>query len=155
MLGLYLHIPFCSSICNYCNFNRGLFEAGLKDRYVRALEREIAAAGRGEAVDTIYFGGGTPSLLEPPEIGALIDACRGAFDVRGDVEITLETNPETSSSDRMRGFWEAGVNRVSFGVQSLKDSELRRLGRVHSAARARGTRCRKRGARASTTSAST
>ena len=76
MLGLYLHIPFCSSICNYCNFNRGLFESGLKDRYVEALEREILAAGRGEPVDTVYFGGGTPSLLEPAEIGRLIQACR-------------------------------------------------------------------------------
>ena len=64
-LGLYLHVPFCSSICNYCNFNRGLFESGLKDRYVVALEREIRLAGRGEPVDTVYFGGGTPSLLEP------------------------------------------------------------------------------------------
>ena len=72
MLGLYLHIPFCSSICNYCNFNRGLFESGLKDRYVAALEREILGAGRGEPVDTVYFGGGTPSLLEPEEIGRLI-----------------------------------------------------------------------------------
>ena len=68
MLGLYLHIPFCSSICNYCNFNRGLFDADLKVRYVDALEREILAArsGRPEAADTLYFGGGTPSLLEPP-----------------------------------------------------------------------------------------
>ncbi len=60
MLGLYLHIPFCSSICNYCNFNRGLFEPGLKDRYVAALAREITTGGRGEGVDTIFFGGGTP-----------------------------------------------------------------------------------------------
>ncbi len=80
MLGLYLHIPFCSAICNYCNFNRGLFEPGLKDRYVAALEREIRQAGRGEGVDTIFFGGGTPSLLDPGEIGALIRACRESFD---------------------------------------------------------------------------
>ena len=137
MLGLYLHVPFCASICNYCNFNRGLFEAGVKARYVRALAQEIASAGSGEPVDTIYFGGGTPSLLEPGEIQAVIDACRGAFDVRADVEITLETNPETSTPDRMAGFRAAGVNRVSFGVQSMKDAELARLGRIHSAARAR------------------
>ena len=66
MLGLYLHIPFCSAICNYCNFNRGLFESGLKDRYVAALEREIRSSARGHA-DTIFFGGGTPSLLDPSE----------------------------------------------------------------------------------------
>ena len=136
MLGLYLHIPFCSSICNYCNFNRGLFESGLKDRYVEALEREILGAGRGEPADTVYFGGGTPSLLEPAEIGRLIAACRQAFDVAPDAEVTLETNPETSTPARMDGFRSAGVNRVSFGVQSFRDVELKRLGRVHSAGRA-------------------
>jgi oxygen-independent coproporphyrinogen III oxidase len=137
VLGLYLHIPFCSAICNYCNFNRGLFESGLKDRYVSALEREIRQAGRGEAADTIFFGGGTPSLLEPAEVGRLIRACREAFAVSPDAEITLETNPETSSLARMEGFGAAGVNRVSFGVQSFREAELRRLGRLHSAARAR------------------
>jgi oxygen-independent coproporphyrinogen-3 oxidase len=136
-LGLYLHIPFCSSICHYCNFNRGLFEAGLKDRYVAALEQEIRRAGAGEPVDTIFFGGGTPSLLEPAEIGRLLAACRASFDVAPDAEITLETNPETSSAARMERFREAGVNRISFGVQSFKDVELQRLGRVHSADRAR------------------
>jgi len=137
MLGLYLHVPFCSSICNYCNFNRGLFESGLKDRYVVALEQEILRTGRGEAVDTVYFGGGTPSLLEPAEIATLIDACRRTFSVTLDAEITLETNPETSTVPRLEGFLAAGVNRVSFGVQSFRDSELQRLGRRHSAQRAR------------------
>ncbi len=137
MLGLYLHIPFCSAICNYCNFNRGLFEPGLKDRYVAALEREITASGRGEPVDTIFFGGGTPSLLDPAEIARLIAATRAAFGVAPDAEITLETNPETSTSERMSGFREASVNRISFGVQSFRDQELKRLGRIHSADRAR------------------
>ena len=136
MLGLYLHVPFCSSICNYCNFNRGLFESGLKDRYVAALEREILQAGRGEPVDTVYFGGGTPSLLEPEEVGRLIQACRQSFAVTSDAEITLETNPETANVLRMQGFRAAGVNRASFGVQSFRDSELKRLGRLHSADRA-------------------
>ncbi len=137
MLGIYLHIPFCSAICNYCNFNRGLFEPGLKNRYVAALEREIRSAGRGEAADTIFFGGGTPSLLEPSEVGHLITACCDSFALDADAEVTLETNPETSSSARMEQFRAAGVNRVSFGVQSFRDDELRRLGRLHSAARAR------------------
>ena len=136
MLGLYLHIPFCSHICNYCNFNRGLFDAGLKARYVTALETEIRRAGDGSAADTIFFGGGTPSLLEPDEVGRLIDACRDSFAVSRDAEVTLETNPETVTVDRMRGFLQAGVNRVSLGVQSLQDRELARLGRQHSAARA-------------------
>ena len=137
MLGLYLHIPFCSSICNYCNFNRGLFNDELKNRYVAALEREIVSAGRGEPVDTIFFGGGTPSLLDPGEIERLIAACRDAFNVTASAEVTLETNPETSTSERMTRFRAAGVNRVSFGVQSFRDAELQRLGRIHSADRAR------------------
>jgi oxygen-independent coproporphyrinogen-3 oxidase len=136
-LGLYVHIPFCSSICNYCNFNRGLFDAALKDRYVTALEREIRTSADGSPADTIFFGGGTPSLLEPSEIGRLIAGCRESFEIPADAEVTLETNPETSSPARMQGFREAGVNRVSFGVQSFRDEELRRLGRIHSVARAR------------------
>ena len=146
MLGLYLHIPFCSAICNYCNFNRGLFDGGLKDRYVEALAAEIHRAGRGEGADTIYFGGGTPSLLEPAEVGRLVGACRRAFDVAPDAEVTLETNPETSSLGRMEGFRAAGVNRISFGVQSFRDEELRRLGRLHSAERARAAVREARGA---------
>ena len=137
MLGLYLHIPFCSHICNYCNFNRGLFDADVKRQYVDALTTEIVRAGDSSPADTIFFGGGTPSLLEPDEVGRLIDACRGAFDVAPDAEVTLETNPETVTVDRMRAFVDAGVNRISLGVQSLHDAELARLGRQHGAARAR------------------
>jgi oxygen-independent coproporphyrinogen III oxidase len=137
MLGLYLHIPFCSHICNYCNFNRGLFDAEVKRRYVDALAVEIAHAGDGTPADTIFFGGGTPSLLDPDEVGRLIDACRAAFDVTPDAEVTLETNPETVTVDRMRAFAAAGVNRISLGVQSLHDAELARLGRQHGASRAR------------------
>ena len=136
-LGLYLHIPFCSSICNYCNFNRGLFDPALKARYVEALEAEIRRSGeRGRAADTIYFGGGTPSLLEPDEIARLITACRETFVMAGNAEITLETNPETSSDERMERFRAAGVNRISFGVQSFREPELKRLGRIHTADRA-------------------
>ena len=144
MLGLYLHVPFCSAICSYCNFNRGLFDADLKGRYVSALEREIRtapfpfeASTAPREVDSIFFGGGTPSLLEPSEIARLIEACRSSFAVTADAEITLETNPETATDDRLAGFRAAGVNRISFGVQSFEDDELARLGRIHSAARAR------------------
>jgi len=137
MLGVYIHVPFCSSICNYCNFNRGLFEGALKDRYVAALEQEIIQAGAGEPADTIFFGGGTPSLLDPSEIGRLIAASRQAFSIATGAEITLETNPETSTLERIAGFREAGVTRISFGVQSFRDDELKRLGRIHSASRAR------------------
>src|SRR5580765_5089071 len=139
MLGLYLHIPFCSAICNYCNFNRGLFDAALKARYLTALETEIRGSthsGRPEA-DTIYFGGGTPSLLEPEEIGRIVQACRETFDVSADVEITMEANPETVNESRLAAFREAGVNRLSYGVQSFRNEELRRLSRLHDADRAR------------------
>ena len=139
MLGLYIHIPFCSAICNYCNFNRGLFDAALKEQYVAALLREIAAKGDGPAAaeaDTIFFGGGTPSLLEPSEIAAIISACRAAFAVTPDAEITLEANPETVTPERLAGFRAAGVNRLSYGVQSFRDDELQRLSRLHSASRA-------------------
>jgi oxygen-independent coproporphyrinogen-3 oxidase len=150
MLGLYVHVPFCSAICNYCNFNRGLFDADLKARYVDALVAEIERAGltacatseggraAGAAADTIYFGGGTPSLLEPEEIARIIAACTSSFDVTADPEITLEANPESVTQARLAAFRIAGVNRLSFGVQSLNDAELQRLSRLHSAVRARG-----------------
>jgi oxygen-independent coproporphyrinogen-3 oxidase len=150
MLGLYLHIPFCSAICNYCNFNRGLFDAALKERYVEAIACEIRhAALKGcvttdvaqslspAAADTIYFGGGTPSLLEPHEIARIIAACRASFAVTADAEITMEANPETVSEARLAAFRAAGINRLSFGVQSFREDELRRLSRLHSADRAR------------------
>ncbi|MDO8794800.1 MAG: radical SAM family heme chaperone HemW [Vicinamibacterales bacterium] len=136
MLGLYVHIPFCSAICNYCNFNRGLFDAALKERYVAALLNEIRRSGDGAPADTIFFGGGTPSLLEPSEIDDIIAACRGAFALSADAEITLEANPETISPERLEGFRAAGVNRLSYGVQSFRDDELVRLTRLHSASRA-------------------
>jgi putative oxygen-independent coproporphyrinogen III oxidase len=136
VLGLYVHVPFCSAICNYCNFNRGLFDAGLKEQYVAALLREIASKADGAPADTIYFGGGTPSLLEPVEVEAIVGACRRAFSVSVGAEITLEANPETVTPERLAGFRSAGVNRLSFGVQSFRDEELQRLTRLHSAARA-------------------
>jgi oxygen-independent coproporphyrinogen-3 oxidase len=138
VLGLYLHIPFCSAICNYCNFNRGLFDEALKTRYVDALVREVEGRPeRGRAADTIYFGGGTPSLLEPAEIGRLIAACRAAFAMTADAEITMEANPESVTPARLAAYRDAGVNRISFGVQSFRDEELTRLSRLHSASRAR------------------
>jgi len=136
VLGLYVHIPFCSAICNYCNFNRGLFDAELKERYVTALVHEIASQADGAPADTIYFGGGTPSLLEPLEVEAIVGACRRAFPLTVDAEITLEANPETVTPERLVGFRAAGVNRLSFGVQSFRDEELQRLTRLHSATRA-------------------
>jgi oxygen-independent coproporphyrinogen-3 oxidase len=136
MLGLYVHIPFCAAICNYCNFNRGLFDGALKERYVRALRQEIGARADGAPADTIFFGGGTPSLLDPEDVRAVIEVCRQSFALAGDAEVTLEANPETVTLERLSGFREAGVNRLSLGVQSFRDEELVRLSRLHSAEKA-------------------
>jgi len=144
LLGLYVHVPFCASICNYCNFTRGVFDESLKTRFVDAVIREMhgaAAEHENENVtrlpaDTIYFGGGTPSLLAPAEIGSIIDAARASFAVAPDAEITLEANPETVDPARLEGFRRAGINRLSYGVQSFSDDDLKRLGRLHSAERA-------------------
>jgi len=136
-LGLYLHVPFCGAICAYCNFNRGLYEESLKTRYVTAVVREIERCGVGENADTIYFGGGTPSLLTPIEVGRMIDTCRRVFQMSDVSEVTLEINPEDAVPERLDGYREVGVNRLSFGVQSFSDEELCRLGRNHSADQAR------------------
>ncbi len=144
-LGVYIHVPFCSSICDYCNFNRVLFDGALKERYLAAVEREIADHPicpvvddtAQAACDTIYFGGGTPSLLGGGEVGRIIRAVRQRFDVDGGAEVTLEANPDTVSLDLFAGYLAAGVNRVSLGVQSFRDDELRALGRRHDASVAR------------------
>ena len=146
--GVYLHIPFCAAICNYCNFNRGLHDDGLRRRYVEAL---IAEIGQWETsppipVDTIFFGGGTPSLLEPAEVARLTATCRQTFALDSRAEITLEANPESAGAIALEGFRAAGVNRLSFGVQSFNDAELRRLGRLHSSQTAREAVARARAA---------
>jgi len=136
--GIYLHIPFCAAICNYCNFNRGLHDDNLRRRYVEALIADIRrSADPTIHADTIFFGGGTPSLLEPGEVARIIQACRDSFILSADSEITLEANPESSSGKTLDGFRAAGINRLSFGVQSFRDEELRRLGRLHSSQTAR------------------
>ncbi len=135
-LGIYLHVPFCEAICKYCNFNRELFRNDLKRRYLAALTREIETAGDGARADSVFFGGGTPSVLDPAEVRTLIVRCASSFALDPAAEITLEANPETASRPRLEGYRAAGVTRLSLGVQSFRDAELRRLGRVHTAARA-------------------
>jgi oxygen-independent coproporphyrinogen-3 oxidase len=136
--GIYIHIPFCAAICNYCNFNRGLHDDGLRQRYVDALIADIGrSADPTILADTIFFGGGTPSLLEPAELARIIQACRDSFTLAPEAEITVEANPESASPERLEGFRQAGANRLSFGVQSFRDEELRRLGRLHSSQTAR------------------
>jgi oxygen-independent coproporphyrinogen III oxidase len=149
-LGLYLHIPFCVSVCGYCNFTREPLVDDALARYVNALEREIdVSAWRSREqrpgspgalpveADTVYLGGGTPSLLKPADVRRLLEMCRRRFDFAPDAEITIEANPETLTPGRLAGFREAGVTRLSVGVQSFRDAELRLLGRAHDAERAR------------------
>jgi oxygen-independent coproporphyrinogen-3 oxidase len=132
--GLYLHVPFCARRCAYCDFFSTEEKLRLLPSYVRALSREaeqVGAAGRSPVVGSVYFGGGTPSLLGPDQVGTLLGKIRSAFTVETDAEITLEANPGTLDGGRLRGFREAGVNRLSLGVQSMVDDELRLLGRIH------------------------
>jgi oxygen-independent coproporphyrinogen III oxidase len=134
--GLYLHVPFCAAICNYCNFTRGLLDEAVKTQFVAALQTDLRRHAEPVAIESIFFGGGTPSLLSAGEVSAILTACRESFEVSADAEITLEANPESVSAVSLDGYRRAGVNRLSFGVQSFRDDELQRLGRLHSADRA-------------------
>ena len=131
MAGLYLHIPFCQAICSYCNFTRGLLDEAVKAQYVEALVRDLQRHADAVPVETIYLGGGTPSLLTPAELGAILAASRDSFAVAADAEITLEANPESVTARSLAGYRAAGVNRLSFGAQSFRADELARLGRLH------------------------
>ena len=134
-LGLYLHIPYCFSKCRYCDFYSAPGQRGVPPEYPDALLRELHRFAPDAPLrpDTIYFGGGTPSLLTPDDVARLIEAAQP----RPGAEITLEANPETVTEETLRGFRAAGVNRVSFGVQSARDSQLKTLGRPHTAKQAR------------------
>jgi oxygen-independent coproporphyrinogen-3 oxidase len=140
-LGAYLHLPFCVSRCGYCSFNTAPYAASAMARFLPALGREIALCGQaawasGRRLDTVFLGGGTPSLATPAEIAGLLDGLRAAFGVEDGAEITAECNPESVTLDRLRGYRDAGVTRLSLGVQSLDDALLRTLDRAHSAAEA-------------------
>ncbi|MEP7118892.1 MAG: radical SAM protein, partial [Acidobacteriota bacterium] len=141
---------FCAAICNYCNFTRGLLDEAVKTQLVAALVADIRSHAESVAIETVFFGGGTPSLLTPAEVDAILTACRESFELATDAEITLEANPESASPERLDGYRRAGVNRLSFGVQSFRDDELRRLGRL-TARRGRRKRCAWRARPASTT----
>jgi putative oxygen-independent coproporphyrinogen III oxidase len=135
--GVYLHWPFCLSKCPYCDFNSHVRHAAIDEaRYVRAFAAEIAATAEripGRTVTTMFFGGGTPSLMQPATVAAILDAVAKHWTIAPDVEITLEANPTSVEAERFRGYRAAGVNRVSLGVQSLDDRVLKELGRLHSA----------------------
>jgi len=134
-LGVYLHWPFCKSKCPYCDFNSHVREGVEQGRWRRALLTELEYAAReapGRQVETMFFGGGTPSLMEPETVGALIKRTRELWDTAADVEITLEANPTSVEAGRFAALAEAGVNRVSLGLQALDPAALKFLGREHS-----------------------
>ncbi|MEX0348335.1 MAG: radical SAM family heme chaperone HemW [Paracoccaceae bacterium] len=138
--GLYVHWPFCQAKCPYCDFNSHVSskidQRVWVDAYIRELDRNAPALS-GRVLNTIFFGGGTPSLMEPEAVAAVIEAARKHWPVANDLEITLEANPGSVEVGRFAGFRDAGVNRISMGIQSLNDDDLRRLGRIHTVAEAR------------------
>ena len=139
--GVYVHWPFCAAKCPYCDFNSHVRHAPPdQPRFAAGLARELAhfaALARGRTVTSIFLGGGTPSLMEPRTVAAILDSIAALWAVAADAEITLEANPSSVEAERFRGYRAAGVNRVSLGVQSLDDAALKALGRIHNAAEAR------------------
>jgi oxygen-independent coproporphyrinogen-3 oxidase len=134
--GIYIHIPFCAHICPYCDFNTYVGKDDLVPRYVDSVIRELEMRGRelpDRVAETIYFGGGTPSLLTPEQIGRILDACRATYSVTPDVEITMEANPNGLDAGRLAGYRAVGVDRLSIGAQTLDRRGLRTLGRQHEA----------------------
>jgi oxygen-independent coproporphyrinogen-3 oxidase len=142
-LGLYIHVPFCAKRCHYCSFNTApLDDRGQVRQYLAAVGREIDLLGTAPwapsvELGTIFFGGGTPSLLEADEVHGVLERVRARFGVAAGAEITVECNPESVSRDRLAAYRASGVNRISLGVQSLDDAILPRLGRLHDARGAR------------------
>ncbi|WP_430900902.1 MULTISPECIES: radical SAM family heme chaperone HemW [unclassified Paraflavitalea] len=134
MAGIYIHIPYCKKACHYCNFH---FSTSLqsKNDFVPALLNEIALRdnylGENPRIETIYFGGGTPSLLSDEELGQIITAIKERFEVAPDAELTLETNPDDITVERLKGWQAIGVNRLSIGVQSFQEKELEWMNRAH------------------------
>jgi len=141
-LGFYVHVPFCAKRCGYCSFNTAPLEDGAMVRYLEALHREVdllaaVAWTPRVSLSTIFFGGGTPSLLTADDMTAVLDRIRSRLTVAGGAEITVECNPESVTREKLAGYRAAGVTRLSLGVQSLDDSILPRLGRLHDARGAR------------------
>lgn len=136
-LGIYIHVPFCGKKCSYCDFYSVKYSPKTVSDYVAAVIRNIKHySDLSRITDTIYFGGGTPSLLTPQQIESIISAICQNFKLSENVEITLEANPNTITPDKLSELYKIGINRLSIGVQSLVDEELNFLGRTHSAERA-------------------
>ena len=138
--GLYIHWPFCQAKCPYCDFNSHVAANIDQDRWLRAYIIEIERIGaltHGRVLDTVFFGGGTPSMMQPHVVAGIMDAVRRAWRTSNSFEVTLEANPTSVEAGRFRGYHDAGVNRISMGIQALNDVDLKALGRLHSVAEAR------------------
>ncbi|WBU65758.1 radical SAM family heme chaperone HemW [Paracoccus aerodenitrificans] len=138
--GLYVHWPFCASKCPYCDFNSHVATSIDHTRWAEGYRREIARVGmetKGRVLRSIFFGGGTPSLMQPDIVSAVIEAAGQEWIFANDIEISMEANPGSVDAGRFAGYAQAGVNRLSLGVQALNDDDLRRLGRMHNLAEAR------------------
>lgn len=134
--GIYLHWPFCEAKCPYCDFNSHVARSIDQGRWARAFLAEIdriAEQTKGRLLNSVFFGGGTPSLMSPDTVAAILDRVRDRWLPANDIEITLEANPSSVEAGRFRGYADAGVNRVSLGIQALNDRDLKRLGRIHTA----------------------
>ncbi len=130
--GLYVHIPFCVRKCNYCDFASFAPKGDFREKYIDALVSEIEGyKGRGIVLDTVFFGGGTPSLLEPYELEKIMRAVGSAFKISDGAEITAEINPATLTDEKLDTFLASGFNRFSIGLQSIHENELKKLGRIH------------------------
>ncbi|MCD7846947.1 MAG: radical SAM family heme chaperone HemW [Oscillospiraceae bacterium] len=134
MLGIYIHVPFCLRKCPYCAFYSIGYNENVKNDYVDAISRNIRKySDMRLPCDTVYFGGGTPSLLTPGDVNTVMDAIRSNFNLSPSSEVTMEANPSSVTPENLSGYYRVGVNRLSFGVQSLNDNELKALGRLHDA----------------------
>lgn len=139
MAGIYIHIPFCKKACHYCNFHFST-SMGQKDKMVDAIIKEIKMRSEyldGLIVETIYFGGGTPSVLSSDEIRKIVHACKSSNKIADNIELTLEANPDDLTSDKLLSFYDAGINRLSIGIQSFQESDLTWMNRSHNADQAR------------------
>src|SRR3954453_3345088 len=134
--GLYIHFPYCVSICNYCDFDRQATGFASIPRYVEAVIAELQMSAR-RPIHSVFFGGGTPSLMIPEQVPSILAAAAETFDLLPDCELTLEANPGECTVERLGGFRAAGLNRLSIGVQSLDDETLTALSRRHTADEAR------------------
>ena len=139
-LGIYIHIPFCVKKCNYCDFYSIALNDESEDKFTEAILNEIrsctSTVNRNCTADTIFFGGGTPSIIKPENLGKIIEALREIAEIDRDCEITMEANPNTLTEDKLKQYKDIGINRLSIGVQSLNDEILKKIGRIHCASEA-------------------